>query len=121
MVSDDELEPPTVSELRHRVRELIEAEARGGHHPLRKREKHRAYYCLTGEKLGDATNGEVSYRLIDLLETTYDLDDIRDEPGRDPWDYGGPFSKAEQRALVDALEAEAADADTEETEGEPDA
>lgn len=118
MVSDDGLEPPTVSELRQRVRELIEAETRGGHHPLRKREKHRAYYCLTGEKLGDASNGEVSYRLIDLLETGYDLDDIRDEPGRDPWDYGGPFSKAEQTALVDALEAEDADTDdAEETEG----
>lgn len=108
MVSED-LEPPTVSDHRKEVRRLIEAEVSGGYHPLRKHEKHRAYYALTGEKLGDASNGEVSYKLLDLLETEYHLDEIRDGEPRDPWDHGGPLTKAEIAALTEALQEEAAD------------
>lgn len=109
MVSDTDLEPPTVSDLRGEVRRLIESDVSGGYHPLRKHEKHRGYYCLTGEKLGEASNGEVSYKLIDLLETEYGLDEVRDGEARDPWDHGGPLTKAELTVLVEALQEEAAD------------
>lgn len=113
---DEEIEPPTVTDLRERTRRLIESDTRGGYHPLRKHEKHRAYYCLTGEKLGDASNGEVSYRLIELLEDEYRLTDVRREDGRDPWDHGGPLTKSELTVLVEALEEEADDVDVEEAD-----
>lgn len=111
MVSDTnaDLEPPTVSDLRQEVRRLIESENRGGYHPLRKHEKHRAYYCLTGEKLGDASNGEVCYRLIETLEDEHGLANLNRYDGRDPWDSGGPFTKAELTVLTEALQEEAAD------------
>jgi len=102
---DPDLEPPTVKDLRGEVRSLIESDVTGGYHPLRKYEKHRAYYCLTGIKLGEASNGKVSYELLELLADTYDTDFEL----RDPFDAGGPLTKAELTALVDALEEEAAD------------
>lgn len=108
-MADDDLEPETVRDLRSRARELIEADVQGGYHPLRKHEKHRAYYCLTGEKMESASNGEVSFRLVELLETDYDLDDVRNVDGRDPWDHGGPLTKAELSVLADALTEEADD------------
>jgi len=103
MVTDNDFEDTTTSDLRARTRELVESDVRGGYHPLRKHEKHRAYYCLTGEKLGDASNGEVCYRLLELLQDEYD----GDFELRDPFDAGGPFTKPELTALVDALEEEA--------------
>jgi len=106
MVTDAGFEPLTVSDHRKRVRSLIEAKVSGGYHPLRKHEKHRAYYALTGEKLGsDASNGEVSYRLLELLVEAYSGDfDLRE-----PFDAGGPLTKPEIAALTDAIEAEADD------------
>jgi hypothetical protein len=106
MVTNENLGPSTVSDHRKRVRSLIEADVNGGYHPLRKHEKHRAYYALTGEKLEDASNGEVSYRLLELLVEAYDADFEL----RDPFDASGPFVKAEIAALTDALETEADDA-----------
>ena len=107
MVSDTDadLEPSTVSDLRGEVRSLIESDVSGGYHPLRKYEKHRGYYALTGEKLGEASNGEVSYRLLELLVEEYD----GDFELREPLDAGGPLTKAELTALTDALQEEAAD------------
>lgn len=99
----DEFADTTTSDLRARTRELVESDTRGGYHPLRKYEKHRAYYCLTGEKLGDASNGEVSYRLLEHLADDHDADFEL----RDPFDAGGPLTKPELTALVDALETEA--------------
>ena len=104
----------TVSDLRHAARERIETTDPTGKHPLRKFEKHRVYHALTGETLDDPSNGEVSFRLIEHLKDEHDLDAIRDEPGREPWDHGGPLTKAELRCLVDAL------ASTTETESDPD-
>jgi len=104
-MSDADLEPSTVSDLRAETRRLIESDVSGGYHPLRKYEKHRAYYALTGIKLGDASNGKVSYELLELLADTYDTDFEL----RDPFDAGGPFTKDELTALVDALKEEAAD------------
>lgn len=104
MVTGD-FEDTTTSDLRARTRELVESDSRGGYHPLRKYEKHRAYYCLTAEKLGDASNGEVSFRLLELLDQEYD----GDFELRDPFDAGGPLTKPELTALVDALETEADD------------
>lgn len=108
-MSDDDLEPSTVSDLRQETRRLIVSDANGGYHPLRKHEKNRAYYSLTGEKIEDGSNGEVSYRLLDLLETEYGLDEVRNGEARDPWDHGGPLTKAELTVLVEALQKEAAD------------
>ena len=104
-MGDSELEASTISDLRGEARSLIGSDVTGGYHPLRKYEKHRAYYSLTGEKLGDASNGEVSYRLLELLVEEYD----GDLELRDPFDAGGPFTKDEIAALTDALEQEAAD------------
>lgn len=104
-MSDADLGPSTVSEHRTEVRSLIESDVSGGYHPLRKYEKHRAYYALTGEKLGDASNGEVSYRLLELLAEEYDADFEL----RDPFDAGGPLTKDEIAALTDALQEEADD------------
>jgi len=113
-----EAEPPvqdlTTKDLRARVRRLIESDTGGGYHPLRKYEKHRAYYCLTGEKLdGDPSNGKVSYR---LLEYTANGPFDTDVELRDPFDCGGPLTKPELQALVRALE-EAADDQEADDEG----
>jgi len=105
VVTDADLGPSTVSELRGEVRSLIESDVSGGYHPLRKYEKHRGYYALTGEKLGDASNGEVSFKLLNTLHVDYDAD----FEVRDAFDCGGPFTKNELIALVDALQEEAAD------------
>lgn len=103
---EGDFEDPTTSDLRIMARRLLESEVAGGYHPLRKHEKHRSYYALTGEKLdGNPTNGEVSYRLLELLAEEFG----GDFELRDPFDAGGPFTKPELVALVDALEAEAAD------------
>lgn len=89
----------TTSDLRQDVRELVESDTRSGHYPLRKYEKHRAYYALTGEKLEEPSNGEVSFRLLEHLveDRGADFELI------DPFDAGGPFAKAELQALVTAL------------------
>jgi len=107
MVSDTEadLEPSTVSDHRQVVRRLIESDNRGGYHPLRKHEKHRAYYALTEEKLEEPSNGEVSFRLLELLVEEYGADFEL----RDPFDAGGPLTKDEIASLTDALQEEAAD------------
>lgn len=104
--ADPDLEEPTVSDHRSRVRELVESDVRGGYHPLRKHEVHRAYYALTGEKLDEPSNGEVRYRTLEVLQEDHGAEfDLRD-----PFDAGGPFTKPEIGALVDALEEEASDA-----------
>jgi hypothetical protein len=103
MVTKEDFKDATVSDHRIRVRSLIESDASGGYHPLRKYEKHRAYYCLTGEKLEDVSNGEVSYLLLKLLVEAYDAAFEL----REPFDAGGPLTKPEIAALTDALETEA--------------
>lgn len=109
MVTEESFETKTVSDYRQAVRSLTESDSSGGYLPLRKYEKHRAYYCLTGEKIGGSpSNGEVSYKLILLLEQEYHLDKVRTDDGRDPWDAGGPLTKDELSVLVEALQ-EAAD------------
>lgn len=101
-----DLEDPTVSDHRMSVRSLVESDVGGGYHPLRKHEVHRAYYALTGEKLDSPSNGEIRYRLLELLQDEYGAEfDLRD-----PFDAGGPFTKPEIGALVDALQEEADDA-----------
>ncbi|UTF56034.1 hypothetical protein [Natronosalvus rutilus] len=102
---DDDLEPSTVSGLRKQIRRLIESDVRGGYRPLRKYEKNRAYYALTGKKLENASNGRVSFEVLNLLFKEYDADF---EP-REAFDCGGPFTKPEISALADALEEEAGD------------
>lgn len=104
MVSEERFEEATVSEHRRAVRSLIESESIGGYLPLRKREKHRAYYCLTGEKLEEPSHGELSYRLLEVLVDEYDADFTL----RAPFDAGGPLTKPEIGALTAALQ-EAAD------------
>lgn len=101
----ESVESPTVTEYRITIRSLIESDVSGGYHPLRKYEKHRAYYCLTGEKLDEPSNGEVCFELLNTLHTEYNADF---EP-RDAFDCGGPYTKPELGALVDALQAEASD------------
>lgn len=103
MVSDEEPTGDTVQDLRKRVRSLIESDVSGGYHPLRKYEKHRAFYALTEEKVeDDPSNGEVSYRLLEYVSNgPYGPDDME---LRDPYDCGGPFTKAEIAGLVTALE-----------------
>lgn len=105
MVTTDELTRNTISDLRMQVRELIESDVKGGHHPLRKDEKHRAYYCLTGEKLKGASNGEVSYSVLETLTEEYDVEFVL----RPAFDAGGPYRHAELLALVSALQEEASD------------
>lgn len=108
MVSAEELTDDTVEDLRKRVRSLIESDVGGGYHPLRKYEKHRAYYALTEEKLeDDPSNGEVSYRLLEhVANGPYGE---RDLEVRDPYDCGGPLTKPEMVALVSALQDAAGD------------
>lgn len=102
----EDLEPSTVSDLRQEVRRLIESEVQNGYHPLRKHEKQRAYYCLTGEKLtNDPSNGRVSFEVLNLLFTEYDAD----FEAREAFDCGGPFTKPELSSLVEALQEEADD------------
>lgn len=93
--------PFTSERYRKEIRKLVEADTITGRLPLRKRELHTAYYALTGEKLDTPSKGEVTLALIGEL----------DGVTRDPWDAGQPLVKAELKALFDALEAAAADAD----------
>lgn len=99
-----QFEDATVTDLRQEIRRLTETEASGGYHPLRKTEKHRSYYCLTGEKLDSPSNGELTYRLLEVLQD-YDVD--FEMP--DPFDAGGPLKKKQLLALTEALKTEAAD------------
>lgn len=106
---DTDIRDLTIEELRSKIRGQIEAEISSGRRPLQKREKHRAYYCLTEEKLGpDASNGKVSYRLLELLEEEHALTDAEEYEKREPWDHGGPLNKQELKVLAEALQ-EAAD------------
>lgn len=92
----------TVEDLRREIRDLVESDVSSGRHPLRSYEKHRAFYCITGDKLDGASDGEVTFKLLRVLKG-YGHPDIE----RKPYDCCSPLTKAELSVLKEVLQKEA--------------